>query len=295
MPTHGTEATQGLGKVMTLVAPDGVPLVIRHWAAPGCRATLFYLHGIQSHSGWLFETGPRLARHGVEVYALDRRGSGMSGGPRGHLPSAQTVLDDYTLALRTVRARSDGRPVSALGQSLGGSILAALCARGEPGLSQLIFSAPALGQQHRRHGPEELDRLRGLAGGARVPVGLEDRHYTKDPRYLGFMAADELILREITEQTRATLIAIEDTYWRRLEGGARLGPTALALPRTDRIIDSEQSRRVLMRLTDRPQVRTFATDSHYLEFSDARDEYWGWVADLVARTDAPSSRPGQEH
>jgi alpha-beta hydrolase superfamily lysophospholipase len=62
---------------------DGTPLALHCWTpqpTSAVRGLLYYVHGIQSHAGWLFETGPELARRSVVTYALDRRGSGRSGG-----------------------------------------------------------------------------------------------------------------------------------------------------------------------------------------------------------------------
>ncbi|MEN3308482.1 MAG: hypothetical protein V7603_4684 [Micromonosporaceae bacterium] len=271
------------GRRTWLTAADGTRLAMRHWTSPRCRAAVFYIHGIQSHSGWLFETGPRLVRLGIEVYALDRRGSGASGGLRGHLPSWQAVLDDYATALREVRARCAGRPVTALGQSLGGSILAAsLCAPGPAAFDRVVFCAPALGQQRSRHGDAELARLRRQDGTRPVPVDLADRHYTEEPRYLDFMAADPLILRSVTARTRATLVAIEDVYWAWSDRGNRFAcPVALAVPEEDPIIDTAQSRLVLARLAPQLTARSFATRGHYLEFTSERSRYWEWVAGIA--------------
>ncbi|MEU6115113.1 alpha/beta fold hydrolase [Streptomyces sp. NPDC047117] len=265
--------------LIEMTAADGTPLVMRRWLATEARAALFYLHGIQSHSGWLWETGPFLAERGIEVYALDRRGSGASGGPRGHLPSAGTVLDDYAAALDLVHELTDGMPVTAVGQSLGGSVLAALCATRETGLSGAIFCAPALGQQRHRHGPAGLARMRLLSGTETTPVNLKDEQYTELPRYLSFMAHDPLMLRAVTHQSRATFVALEDSY----RSAVLSLPAALLLPSEDSIIHIGRTCEVMRGLAPHAAVRTFAANSHYVEFSEVRTEYWHCVQEMAIR------------
>ncbi|MDT3396929.1 alpha/beta fold hydrolase [Streptomyces sp. B1866] len=260
----------------TLTAADGTRLALHRWTTPGATAALFYIHGIQSHAGWLYETGPELNARGVDVYALDRRGSGRSGGPRGHLPSAGLVLDDYARALAAVASETGGRAPAALGQSLGGSVLAALwCSRDLP-VRKLVLCAPALGQQRARHEPAALAERRARTGTAPQPVGLADGDYTGLPRYLAFLAGDPLMLRQVTPATQAALVHLEDHY---AAGTPRTPlPVDLALPARDPIIDLAAARAVLRRLGPAVHERVFDADRHYLEFTAARTAYWDWLA-----------------
>ena len=193
-------------------AGDGVRLALHRWTGGAARAAVFYIHGIQSHAGWLRRTGPELARRGVDVYALDRRGSGRSSGPRGHLPSADLVLEDYRRALVRVRHRTRGLPVTAVGQSLGGSVLAALLTQAPAAFDGAVWCAPALGQQRRRHAPERLAQLRVRHGIRPTPVTLSDADYTDEPADLAYMATDNLMLRQITDSTRRVQVEWEDMY-----------------------------------------------------------------------------------
>ena len=79
-----------------ITAGDGVGLHYLRWRSERSppSAAVIVLHGIASHAGWFAETAADLNRHGVEVYGLDRRGSGRSGGPRGHLDRYERALDD---------------------------------------------------------------------------------------------------------------------------------------------------------------------------------------------------------
>lgn len=259
-----------------LTAADGTALALHRWTTPGANSAVFYIHGIQSHAGWLFETGPELNARGIDVYALDRRGSGRSEGPRGHLPSADLVLDDYARALAAVAAQVGGPGPVVLGQSLGGSVLAALWCSRELPVRRLVLCAPALGQQRARHAPTALAERRGRAGTAPQPVGLADGDYTDLPRYRAFLAADPLMLREVTSAMQATLVHLEDLY---VTGAPRTPlPVDLAVPAHDPIIDLWAARTTLQRLTSAVHEEVFATDRHYLEFTPARTAYWDWLA-----------------
>ena len=93
-----------------LTAGDGVGLHYLRWRSERSppSAVVVFLHGIASHAGWFAETAADLNRQGVEVYGLDRRGSGRSGGPRGHLDRYERALDDVERRVRLVAADPPG-------------------------------------------------------------------------------------------------------------------------------------------------------------------------------------------
>ncbi|HEX8080225.1 MAG TPA: alpha/beta fold hydrolase [Jatrophihabitans sp.] len=275
-------------RVAAVAGADGTPLALHSWRpaepteAAEVTTLLFYVHGIQSHAGWLFETGPELTQHGTVTYAADRRGSGRSGGMRGDLPAAGVVLEDYRTVLAQARRDWPGLPVVALGQSFGGSILAALVAQGLE-VDRLIYCAPALGQQRARHGTERLAELAALTGTEHSAIALADEDYTDLARYLEFMANDRLMLRQVTARSRATMVELERTYLERRADTA--APVHLVRAEHDPIIALAESERVLTTLHEKVDVATFRGRHHYVEFSRARRDYWHWLAATVAGRD----------
>ena len=104
----GGDAASGLVR-----ASDGVELHYLRWGSGRSPswAVIIFLHGIASHGGWFAETAADLDTMGVAVYAPDRRGSGRSGGPRGHLNRYERALDDVDMVVRLVSAKHPGTPV----------------------------------------------------------------------------------------------------------------------------------------------------------------------------------------
>ncbi len=256
-------------------------LAIHSWEATKPQALLCYIHGLQSHSGWLYETGPALAMQGVTVEALDRRGSGTRPGPRGHLPNVETVLDDYAEWLAEC-AQSTDLPVTVVGQSFGASILAALVATDRvPQGARLAMCAPALGQQRARLDSVRLQSVRSVTGMDRFPVLLHDENYTELPQFLAMMANDVLMARMVTASMRRVMVQIEDAYMS--VGAGPWGDKGLtvALPDQDAVLDQPASLRVLDELAPQADLTRFATRSHYLEFTDRRHVYWHWLSSVV--------------
>jgi len=242
---------------------------------------LFYIHGLQSHAGWLVETGPALLERGVRLTALDRRGSGLSTGRRGHLDDARLALDDYASVLARVAGAADG-PITVIGQSFGASLLAAMVATGRvPKLTRIVLCAPALGQQRARMDDVTRDMVLRRGGDGVSVVEIEDEQYTSMPEYLRMMANDALMVRALTEGFRAAMVEVENLYVAAGTEPWSSHRVCVALPERDAIIDQQASLRMLETLAPHAQIRKFPTNSHYLEFTAVRAEYWDWLAEVT--------------
>jgi alpha-beta hydrolase superfamily lysophospholipase len=129
-----------------LTASDSVRLHYLHW--PSGRsppwAVVIFLHGIASHAGWFGETAADLNRQGVEVYGPDRRGSGHSGGPRGHLTRYERALDDVEQVVRLVASDHRGTPVFLAASSWAAKLAVVYAAQRPAPLSGLLLLGPGL-------------------------------------------------------------------------------------------------------------------------------------------------------
>src|SRR5215211_7883408 len=129
-----------------LMTGDGVRLHCLHWRSRQSppSAVLVFLHGIASHAGWFAETAADLNQHGVEVYGPDRRGSGRSGGPRGHLDRYEQALDDVEQVVRLVAAEHPEVPVFLAASSWAAKLAVVYAARRPAHLSGLLLLGPVL-------------------------------------------------------------------------------------------------------------------------------------------------------
>jgi lysophospholipase len=131
-----------------LRADDGVRLHHVSWIPGGpLRAVVLVSHGHGEHGGRYAELARHLAERGMRVHAIDHRGHGRSGGPRGHVDRFGDYVRDLEAWRRAVTADVPGTvPVFLLGHSLGGLIaIRYLQAHPEAGFSGAILSAPLLG------------------------------------------------------------------------------------------------------------------------------------------------------
>jgi acylglycerol lipase len=257
-----------------VTASDGVALHEREWLSPEPRALLVFVHGIASHSGWFAETAELLAATHVAVVAPDRRGSGLSRGARGHLPSfEQGVVDLDESVIRAQRAHP-GVPV-VLGASSWAAKLALVYAALNPGrLDGLALLGPGLFPTVRLPWLPRAQVVAGhrVAPRASIPIPLTPEQYTTNPGYVRFIGEDPLRLHTASAQF----------YWettrldrRRQAASRRLQVPLLVLQGTaDAMMSPARTRRWFDELpTPNKTYRAYPGAAHTLDFEADRSAY----------------------
>jgi alpha-beta hydrolase superfamily lysophospholipase len=254
----------------------GTALALHSWTSARPTTVVFYIHGTQSHAGWLFETGPALARMGCVVYALERRGSGQSEGARGDVTSFRDWIDDYIEAMMQVRARHPELPMLLHGQSFGGAIAIGVACDPRASHDALTLSAPLIAP---RIG---FDLWKDVPDDQPVRMPAPDEWFTRDPRFLAFIRQDALMCRSITRRFQQARVDLAEHYMA-LSAPLAAKPAALILPQVDPMIDLPAARQVFQHVTgNQGIVIELPTTDHYIEFTSARELQWRIQASFAA-------------
>jgi alpha-beta hydrolase superfamily lysophospholipase len=120
---------------------DGCKLFLRGWNTQSSDVLLI-LHGLGGHGAWYIDMANRLAASGLTVYTIDHRGFGRSEGPRGHLASYQTFVEDSAAVLREIRNRHPDANIYLLGHSMGAIITTYVAAKYSNLLTGLLYLNP---------------------------------------------------------------------------------------------------------------------------------------------------------
>src|SRR5215208_2829776 len=191
-PTAGALAGRG-AESRFLTASDGVDLHYLCWSSRRSppRAVIIFLHGIASHAGWFGETAADLNHQGIAVYGPDRRGSGRSGGPRGHLTRYERALEDVEQVMRLVASDHRGTPVFLAASSWAAKLAVVYAAQRPAPLSGLLLLGPGLTAEVKLSPARQLQVLVGhlVAPMAYLPIPLTPELYTTNPPYLAFIRA----------------------------------------------------------------------------------------------------------
>lgn len=127
-----------------LKARDGVTLSVSAFPARREGPVVIIVHGIASHMGWYAPLAEALRERDLSVYIPDRRGSGVSEGPRGHMKSEKDLVTDLIDVISVARERHGVTQVHLIGISLGAVISILAVERDPRAIASLTLLAPGL-------------------------------------------------------------------------------------------------------------------------------------------------------
>ena len=163
---------------------DGLDMYGRGWESEGKpKAAIMLVHGLGEHVGRYDHVAAALTEKGYALLGSDLRGHGRSGGPRGHTPSYEVLLDDIADFGRQVNERYPGLPVYLYGHSLGGSLVLNYVLRRKPDLKGVIATDPWLKMAYKPKAYQlALARLMiGIFPGFTQPNKLVTANLCRDP------------------------------------------------------------------------------------------------------------------
>ena len=172
----------------------------RHWAAAEPRAAVIFLHGFGEHTGLYHRYGFALNAAGIDLWAVDQFGHGLSPGSRGDFGSIEDSSDLADTLTELVEGERAGLPLVAQGHSFG-SVVDAVPPAGP--------ARPLPGRRHLGRAPGADPRIarRRHASSTSIPAAL-----SADPFYLDSLVNDPLAF---VDADGAPLARELDTAWDR--------------------------------------------------------------------------------
>lgn len=206
------------------------------------KAVVALVHGLGEHSGRYAHIGAALAAAGYALAGFDLRGHGQSGGPRGHTPSYETLMDDIADFLTQIKARYPRLPVFLYGHSMGGNLVLNFCLRRRPKVQGVIATAPWLKVAFEP--PAWKMRLartmNRIAPGFTQRSGLETAALAHDTETVRNYANDPLVHDKIS--ARLFMVMHESGLWALDHASAFPCPILLMHGTADRITSPGASR-----------------------------------------------------
>jgi len=123
-------------------AKDGTQIFYKYILVDKPKASVFIVHGLGEHSGRYVNVINTLKDY--NLFLLDLRGHGKSGGKRGHVMNFDEYLDDVDVLKNEVKDLIQGKTFI-LGHSMGGLIVLRYAIYRPEGLSGVVSSGPLLG------------------------------------------------------------------------------------------------------------------------------------------------------
>lgn len=129
-------------RTLYLTTSDGLNLRCLSWDHVEPKAVIALVHGMGEHCGRYGHVADYFTQQDYALMAYDQRGHGESGGPRGHCPNLEALLDDLALFLRKVEKEYPGTPIVLYGHSMGGNVVLNYTLKRKAAIAGLIVSSP---------------------------------------------------------------------------------------------------------------------------------------------------------
>lgn len=270
-----------------LHSPDGTLVPARIWSGAGpagAMAPVLMLHGLQSHSGWFTGSARFIASLGTTVYAIDRRGSGMSREPRGHCTDFRQMIDDVLAAVEHARARHDAARVHILGHCFGAVPAAAFACTHPDKTRSLVLATPGIFTRSDLAWPQKLRVLGAKAIGreVRVPIPLIPSQFSELEEFVRFIREDPLRLQDATA---SMFLAVRQARRFVQNAVSRLTmPTLMMCAGRDEICDNPRNRRYFDSIPAAcKMLLTYPEAKHVLEYGTQRERFFQDLAWWFAR------------
>jgi len=277
----GQAETKQSGRTVTIPAGDGTGIVLRYWIGEQGKGAVIYVHGMMSHSGWFSHTGDWLHEHGFTSVAPDRRGSGLSTAPRGHMKHYNQLLNDIQHVIQWIRNRNKNSSIHLVGQCFGALPVLCFAARHPDELTTLTLLSPAI---DLHVGMTMWQKIQiGLTAFLfpkyRVPVPLETEDFTELPDELEYIRNDRLNLVSATAKFYLQTARLQREAQR--TAPRIVTPVFLALAGNDFICDNDAALKFFKSVASQDKLFKFYKGSlHSLEYGSKRMEFlndWlGW-------------------
>jgi len=254
--------------IQKLPSFDGYPITYRAWETPRPKGSVIYLHGVQSHGGWFVASCGFLAGQGYQVFAPDRRGSGLNTEKRGDCPSFAALVRDVKVFIDLARKTAPDAPVHLVGVSWGGKLAVAAALMYPAALSSIVLVAPGLVQKVDL---PVREKLKVIACRLFFPWKLFDipierpEMFTSNPDRVRYIYGDKLMLKQATARFMVESVRMGFFIERRAQKMAV--PVLMMLAEIDEIVDNNALVTLFQRFgAAQKMVRVYQGANHTLEF-----------------------------
>jgi acylglycerol lipase len=175
---------------------DGINLYVESMTVEHPIGMVCIIHGFGEHIGRYRHVMQSLNASKFNVYGVDLRGHGKSGGLKGHAPDLMSLINDIEEFLKIVRAEHLYLPLFLFGHSMGGNLVLNYVIRDKSKeLSGFIVSAPWIKLAFTPpRWKEQLGKLMArIAPKIRQSNGLNSLHLSKDPEVSKLYDNDPLV------------------------------------------------------------------------------------------------------
>ena len=178
----------------------------RTWLPEQPTRVMILVHGYGEHCGRYDEMAMYFASRGFAVHAFDQAGHGRTRGPRGHVDRFDRLPEEVAEFVVQVGHDHPDLPVTLVGHSMGGLVVAAAAAIHHPAVDRIVLSGALL--QMGGGTAQKVQLMAAKLLSLAVPkmglaVGLDSELISRDPEVVRRYREDPYVKDRITARFAA--------------------------------------------------------------------------------------------
>lgn len=262
---------------------DGLNIFAQGWEPDTGvnRGVICLVHGIGEHTLRYLHVAEALTKEGFVLFGADLRGHGRSGGPRGHFPSIEIVMEDIDLLFEKARSRYQGLPLILYGHSLGGILVLHYCLKRKPDIKGVIATSPGL------HNALEKEQAKVLAAkvlgtflpSVTIPSGLDVNAISHDPVVIELYSSDPLVHDRVSFGFGKIMLRVD--RWTLEHAGEFSLPLLLMHGKEDAIAFPSGSIEVALKLDKNCKLVLWEGAYHELHNEPVKDEVFKTMTEWI--------------
>lgn len=269
----------------TKQSPDNLPFYFQGWLPEGPpSAVVCLVHGLGEHSGRYAHVAEALNAAGYGLLGFDLRGHGRSGGPLGHTPSYDALMDDVGRLLEEAAARYPGLPRFLYGHSLGGNLVLNYALRRKPAIAGVVATSPALRVTNPLPALQVAlaKVMNKLKPDMQMANGLALEGLARDPEVIRAYTNDPLVHNKIS--VRLALEMLQAGEWAMAHAAELPLPLLLVHGTEDILTPAQASEEFAARApTERCTLKLWAGFYHETHNEPEKAEVLGYMIDWLRR------------
>lgn len=254
----------------TFVTHDGKELgfVVFKSTTGNAKTALVYLHGLESHAGWFKIASKILQQNDLDIFLLDRRGSGINRENRGfisgHVDSYKTLFSDIQSFIQPLSEHYNS--IVLIGLSWGGKLALAYSATYPEDIDKLILITPGIRYLVDVSFSQKLQIVFGSIFNPTMQIAgpIEDHMFTDTPKYHELIRNDPLKLDYASARFFLQSARLDWYVDKNIENNSI--PTLLFLAENDPIIDNEGVKNVMAKSASPLTTYLYEDQKHSIQF-----------------------------
>ncbi len=244
------------------------------WKTENSQEILIYLNGLESHSGWFDKPAEELAKKGIVVYGLDRRGSGLNTRIKG---SSNSWLEDINKIINIAKDENPDLDINLASLCFGSRLSTNYAIKNPEKIDSLVYISPGFNMKIKPNCLETisivLDCL-GVQTNTKSPI-KKNRMFTDNSEYLRFLNEDKL---RTCSPNSDTYIKGENLLKKIKQNLDKIKiPSLVLLASSDDIIDIKKTKKTLRKFGKPPKIIEYPGE-HTIFFGSPKNQM---IKDIV--------------